>query len=184
MMNNPLKNTSEKRCEYCRSNRTYIAVTKNGTRYPKWNGNPFKEDSSLCGRCYRHLLYQKALPPIHVRRGIRIARIAKRVCHKCGGKTTAQKSKTSFSLYHIWHRHPEISNKWLCGKCYANWKFEPKRKFKTKEERYQYLGKIISGTGNPMYGNHTLNLGRVHTEDRNTRSGLKHILSITTRWEF
>jgi len=169
MSNNLVKDSNEKRCELCGADRTYIDVTRNGTPYPKWNSNPFKEDSSLCGRCYRHLLYQKALPPIHVRHSIRIARIAKRVCHKCGGKTNTQKSKTSNHTYLIWHRHPEILHKWLCGRCYANWLFEPKRKFKTKQERYQYIGKLFSGTGNPMYGNHTLNLGRVYTPERNRR---------------
>jgi very-short-patch-repair endonuclease len=146
-----------------------MAVTKGGTPYPKWNNNPFKGDSWICGRCYRHLLYRKALPPSHVRRGIRIARIAKRVCHKCGGKTTTQKSKTSPNDYHIWHRHPEVFSKWLCGRCYANLLFEPKRRFNTKEERYKYISKLFSGTGNPQYGNHTLNVGRVYTEERNRR---------------
>jgi hypothetical protein len=92
--NNPSSNPNEKKCEYCGTDRTYIAVTKNGTPYPKWNSNPFKEDSWICRRCYRNLLYHKAFPSIRVRRSIRIDRIAKRVCHKCGGKTNTQKSKT------------------------------------------------------------------------------------------
>ena len=169
MSNKQVDDDKEKRCEKCGIDKTYMAVTKNGTSYPKWNSNPFKENSWICGRCYRRLLRQKALPPIHVRKGIRIARIAKRVCHKCGGKTNTQKSKATSNDYNIWHRHPEVLTKWLCGKCYANWLFEPKRRFKTKEERYQYLAKLFSGTGNPMYGNHTLNLGRVYTEERNKR---------------
>lgn len=166
---NPLEDTNERKCEYCGSDRTYIAVTKNGTLYPKWNNNPFKENTVICGKCYRNLLYHKALPPLHVRRSIRIDRIATRTCYECGGKTTTQKSKISSNRYHIWHRNPTVIGKWSCGKCYASWLFEPKRKFKTKEERYQYLGKLFSGTGNPMYGNHTLNLGRVYTEERNKR---------------
>lgn len=169
MSHNISSNPNERRCEYCGSDTTYIAVTKNGTPYPKWNNNPFKEDSQICGKCYRNLLYHKALPPIHVRRSIRMDRIAKRVCYNCGGKTNTQVSKTTSSNYQIWHRHPTITGKWLCGKCYANWLFEPKRKFKTKEARYQYLGKLFSGTGNPMYGNHTLNLGRVYAEERNRK---------------
>jgi len=87
-------------------------------------------------------------------------RIVKRVCRKCGGKTTTQKSKTSPNDYHIWHRHAEVLSKWLCGRCYANWLFDPRRRFKTKEERYQYISKLFSGAGNPQYGNHTLNVGR------------------------
>ena len=104
-----------------------------------------------------------------------MARIAKRVCHKCGGKTYTQKSNVSADRYNIWHKHPEVLNKWLCGKCYANWLFEPKRKFKTREERYHHISKLFSGTGNPQYGNHTLNLGRVYTEERNKKvsEGLK-----------
>jgi hypothetical protein len=85
MSNKLVDDTKERKCEYCGSDRTYMAVTKNGTPYPKWNNNPFKEDSRICGRCYRNLLYHKALPPSHARRAIRIGRIAKRVCHKCGG---------------------------------------------------------------------------------------------------
>jgi len=154
MSNSLSDNTSERKCESCGTDKTYMAVTKGGTPYPN------KEYSWICGRCYRHFLYRKALPPIHVRRGIRIARIAKRVCHKCGGKTTIQKSKTLPNDYHICHRHPEVLSKWLCGRCYANWLFEPRRRFKTKEERYQYISKLFSGAGNPQYGNHTLNVGR------------------------
>ena len=45
--------------------------------------------------------------------------------------------------------------------------FLPKRKFETKEEHYQYLSKLFSGKGNPMYGNHTVNLGRKYTAERN-----------------
>jgi DNA mismatch endonuclease, patch repair protein len=169
MLNNPSSNPNKKECEYCGTDRTYIAVTKRGTPYPKWNNNPYKEDTWICGKCYRNLLYHNALPPIHVRRSIRIYRIARRVCHKCGGKTTTQKSKTSRNDYHIWHRHPEVLSKWLCGRCYANWLFEPRRRFETKEERYQYISKLFTGTGNPQYGNHTLNVGRVYTEERNKK---------------
>jgi len=177
MMNNPTSNTDEKKCEYCGANKTYIAVTKRGTPYPKWNSNPYKENTWLCGKCYRNLVYPKALPPIQVRKSIRMDRIAKRDCHKCGGKTTTQKSETSPNDYHIWHRHPEVLSKWLCDRCYANCLFEPKRKFKTKEERYQYISKLFSGTGNPMYGNHTLNLGRVYTPERNRR-----VSEAVTKW--
>jgi DNA mismatch endonuclease, patch repair protein len=170
MSNNLVADSNKRRCEYCGSDKTYIAVTKSGTRYPKWNRNLFKEDSVICGKCYRNLLYHNALPPINIRRSIRKERIENRVCQKCGGKTTTQNSKTpSTHVYHIWHRHTKILNKWLCSKCYANSIFEPKRKFKTKVERYQYLAKLFGGIGNPMYGNHTLNLGRVYTEERNKK---------------
>lgn len=53
MSNNPSSNTDEKKCEYCGADKTYIDVTKKGTPYPKWNSNPFKEDTWICGRCYR-----------------------------------------------------------------------------------------------------------------------------------
>jgi len=154
MMNNPSSKPNEKKYEYCKSDKTYTVVTKNGTLYPKWNSNPFKENTWICGKCYKNLLYHKALPPIHVRRSTRMDRIAKRVCHKCGGKTTTQQSKTSSSIYHIWHKHPIMIGKWLCGKCHADYINEPKRKFKTREERYAYISKINSGKGNAMHGNH------------------------------
>jgi hypothetical protein len=139
--------------------------------------NPLKEGTWIYGKCIKNLIYHDALPPIHVRRSIRINRITNRVCHKCEGKTNTQCSKTSSRVYHIWHRHPEIPNKWLCGKCYANRLFEPRRKFKTKEERYKYISKLFSGNGNPMYGNHTLNLGRVYTKERN-----KKVSSAVKEW--
>jgi hypothetical protein len=169
MMNNPSSNSIEKKCDYCGSDKTYTAVTKGGTPYPKWNSNPYKEDTWICGKCYRNLLYHKALPPIHVRRSIRMDRIAKRICYKCGGKAPTQKSKTSIHDYHIWHRHPTVIGKWLCGKCHANMINEPKKKFKTKEERFKYISELFTGTGNPQYGNHTLNVGRVYTEERNKK---------------
>jgi hypothetical protein len=34
MMNNTSSNANENRCEYCGTDKTYIAVTKNGTPYP------------------------------------------------------------------------------------------------------------------------------------------------------
>jgi DNA mismatch endonuclease, patch repair protein len=160
----------ERKCHYCKANKTYQAVTKGGTPYPKWNTNPSIEDAVICGRCYRYLLYHKALPPSHVRRSIRKERISKRICYKCGSnKTLTQKSKRSSHHSEIWHKHPKLKVKWLCAKCYASLYYEPKRKFKTKEERYQYISNLFSGTGNPQYGNHTLNLGRVYTPERNRR---------------
>lgn len=120
MSNSLSGNTNKRRCEYCGNDKTYMAVTKGGTPYPKWNSNPFKEETWICGRCYRHLLYRKALPPSHVRRGIRIARIAKRACYKSGGKTSTQKSESTSYDYHNWHRHPIISGKWLCARCHSN----------------------------------------------------------------
>lgn len=129
-----------------------MAVTRRGTPYPKWNNNPFKDDSWICGRCYRNLLYHKALPPIHVRRSIRTERVAKRVCFKCGGKTTTQQNKISLTISQIWHRHPEVPSEWLCGKCYAYYVNESKKKYKTKEEQYSHLSELFTGVGNPFFG--------------------------------
>ena len=42
--------TKEKKCERCGSDKTYMAVTKDGTPYPNWISNRFKEDGWLCGR--------------------------------------------------------------------------------------------------------------------------------------
>lgn len=97
-MNNLSTNTDEKKCEYCGTNKTYITVTKKRAPHPKWNNYPFKEDIWICGKCYRYLLYHKALLPSHVRKGLRKARIVRRICHKCGGKIVAQKSKTLYMI--------------------------------------------------------------------------------------
>jgi hypothetical protein len=56
MSNNSLNNSNEKKCEYCGSYKTYMAVPKNGTPYPKWNNNPLKEDSQICGKLYWKVL--------------------------------------------------------------------------------------------------------------------------------
>lgn len=154
MINNLSSNTDEKKCDYCGADKTYIAVTKKGTPYPKWNSNPNKENTWICGKCYRNFLYRKALPPIHIRRSIRIDRIAKRDCYECGGKTTTQKSTSSTYDSHIWHRHPIVIGKWLCGRCYIKRVNEPKKKFKTKDERFKYLSNLFTGTGNPFFGKH------------------------------
>jgi len=89
--------TNEKKCEYCRSNKAHLAINEEGIIYQKWNSNPYKEDTWICGKCYRNLLYHNALPPIHVRRSIRMDRVAKRICFKYGDKTIAQKSKTFYT---------------------------------------------------------------------------------------
>jgi NUMOD3 motif-containing protein len=148
--------------------KTYRIVTKQRKPYSKWYHNPSKENTCICGKCLKNLEYHNALPPIHVRRSIRMERIGKRICYKCGGKTTTQKSKTSSHHYHIWHRHPIVAHKWLCGKCYANAINEPKRKFETKEERYAYLSKRLSGPGNPFFG-------RRHAEETRRKISLKKI---------
>ena len=46
--------------------------------------------------------------------------------------------------------------------------YVPKKKYKTKEERHAYLGKLFSGKGNPMYGKH-INIGRTYIDNRNKR---------------
>jgi hypothetical protein len=56
MSNNLVGDSEEKRCELCGSNGTYIALTKDGRPYPKWNKNPSKEESWKCGRCYMTLV--------------------------------------------------------------------------------------------------------------------------------
>jgi hypothetical protein len=152
MTSNPSDNVNEKKCEYCGTDRTYIAVTKNGTPYPKWNNNPFKENTLICSKCYRNLLYHKILPPSHVRRSIRMERVANQICHKCGGKTTMQRNTSSSYDTYIWHRHPTLIGKWLCGKCYASKINEPRKKFKTKEERSKHLSELFTGTRNPFFG--------------------------------
>ena len=60
--------TGEKKCKYCGSNKTYLAVNEEGNTYQKWNSNPFKNDTWICGKCYRNLLYLKTHPITFVRR--------------------------------------------------------------------------------------------------------------------
>lgn len=155
---------SERNCNYCGGDSTYMAETKKGLKYAKWYMNPHKEGGWICGKCYKNLQYHQALPPKHIRCSVRIARIAKRKCHNCGGYTIVQNGK-----YRIWHKHPKLTGKWFCAKCYANWIYRPKRKFNTKEERYEYLSELFSGQGNPMYGDHFTNLGRKYTAERNRK---------------
>jgi hypothetical protein len=92
-MNNPSSEINEKICEYCGSKRTYMAVTKNGTSYPKWNCNPCNENSMICGKCYKNLLYHKVLPLSHVRRGIRMKRIADQIYFQYENNIADQKIK-------------------------------------------------------------------------------------------
>ena len=155
---------SEKNCNYCDTDTTYMAETKKGLKYAKWYMNPHKAGGWICGKCYKNLQYHQALPPKHIRCSVRIARIAKRKCHNCGGNTIVQNGK-----YRIWHKHPKLTGKWFCAKCYANWIFRPKRKFNTKKERYEYLSELFRGQGNPMYGDHFTNLGRKYTAERNEK---------------
>ena len=171
------ENSIKRKCCYCDADRTYFTITNKGRVYAKWYRNPLKEDTWICAKCIKNLTYHNALPAKHVRRGIRIDAINRRTCYKCGGNTIIQKSKTSSYDYHIWHKHPEVADKWLCAKCYANWLFEPKRRFETREKRYEYLSRLFSGQGNPMYGNHTLNLGRIYTAERN-----KKVAAASKRW--
>ena len=91
------------------------------------------------------------------------------------GKTTTQKSKTSSSSYQIWHKHPEILNKWLCGKCYANWLFEPKRKFKTRE-RLKQLEK------NGILERKAYNEIPPRVEYRLTRKGVESVVGWMHKW--
>jgi DNA mismatch endonuclease (patch repair protein) len=177
IVNNLTSVSAERICYYCRSPKTYLVRTEKGKIYPKWYHNPLKEDTWICAKCIKNLAYHNKLPAKHVRTAIRIDAITKRTCYKCGGNTTTQKSKTSSYNYHIWHRHPEVVGEWLCGKCYANLLFEPKRRFKTRKERYEYMSKFFSGRGNPMYGDHTTNLGRTYTAERN-----KKVAAASRRW--
>ena len=66
-------------------------------------------------------------------------------------------------------QNPDIPGTWLCAVCYARRYYIPKKKFKTKEERYEYLSKLFSEEGNPMFGDHITNLGRKYTPERNKK---------------
>jgi hypothetical protein len=51
----------------------------------------------------------------------------------------------------------------------------PQKKFKTKEERYEYMSKIFRGNGIPMYDVHLI--GRTYTPERN-----KKVSQAVKRW--
>lgn len=55
---------------------------------------------------------------------------------------------------------------WLCSTCYASRHYAPKKKFKTKDELYNYLSTKFSGDGNPFFGKH-------HTAETKTRISIK-----------
>jgi hypothetical protein len=43
---------------------------------------------------------------------------------------------------------------WMCSTCYAKRHYASKKKFKTRDEQYNYLGIKFSGKGNPFFGKH------------------------------
>jgi DNA mismatch endonuclease (patch repair protein) len=88
-----------------------------------------------------------------------------RVCYECKAKTQIQHVRTS--SYHVWHHHTKIKDAWLCARCYAKGYYAPKKKFKTRDERYKYMSKIFSGDGNPMFDVHMF--GRTYTPERNAK---------------
>ncbi|MGI0045542.1 MAG: hypothetical protein ACRD47_17725 [Nitrososphaeraceae archaeon] len=60
--------TNEKKCKYCGSKESSVAVNEEGNTYQRWTTNPYEEDSWIYGRCYRNLLYLKTHPITFVRR--------------------------------------------------------------------------------------------------------------------
>jgi transposase-like protein len=60
--------SGEKKCEYCGSKESSLALNEEGNMYRTWTRNPYEEDSWICGKCYRTLLYLKARPLTHFRR--------------------------------------------------------------------------------------------------------------------
>jgi hypothetical protein len=141
---------------------TYTKLTQNGTPYDHWYRNPYKEGTWICGKCHKYRQNHGTYPTKEQHAELREQRLNKRICHDCRGKTQIQ--HVGKSSYHIWHHHPDKKDAWLCAKCFAIRYYSPKKKFKTKEDRYDYLSKLFSGDGNPMYGVRIF--GRTYTPAR------------------
>jgi hypothetical protein len=60
--------SGEKKCKYCGSKESSLAVNEEGNTYQRRTRNPYEEDSWICGKCYRNLLYLKARPLTYFRR--------------------------------------------------------------------------------------------------------------------
>jgi DNA mismatch endonuclease, patch repair protein len=155
------KNNSIRRCVDCGSQYTYLAKTKNGTPYPHWYYHPFIEGAMRCAKCERNRSYHNDLPTKEDSKEIRKKRRDKRVCDEC--------RKATCDIQLPWHHHPDKPGVWLCATCYQRRYYAPKKKFKTRKEQYEYVSRLFSGEGNPMYGDHTTNLGRTYTDERNKK---------------
>jgi len=153
-------NNSSRRCADCGSSYTYGGITENGAHYPHWYNHPYVEDGWLCGKCIKKRKYHNNFPTKSESRDIRKQKMNNRKCSDC--------KKGALAIQLPWHHHPEIEIAWLCATCYQRRYFEPKRKFRTREEQYEYLSKLFSGTGNPMYDVH-INIGRTYTAERNKK---------------
>jgi DNA mismatch endonuclease, patch repair protein len=154
-----------RRCVDCVSSHTYTKRSKNGTPYPHWYRNPYKEGTWVCGKCHKYRQNHGNYPSKEDLADLRNQRLNQRICYECQAKTQVQ--RVGSSSYYIWHHHPEIKDAWLCAKCYARRYYAPKKKFKTKEERYEYMSKLFRGDGNPMYDVHFF--GRTYTPERNEK---------------
>lgn len=176
---------SSRSCTHCGSTHTYTGTTKIGKHYPHWYSNPCREDTWLCGKCFKNLGYHNRFPTKEELVELRNQRMSKRVCSDCNGTTMIQ--NVGKSSYHIWHRNTDIRGTWLCARCYATRYYAPKKKFKTKQQQYEYLSKLFSGKGNPMFGDHIINLGRnIHLKEirkyqKEGRDGYPSTLTNTER---
>jgi DNA mismatch endonuclease (patch repair protein) len=160
MSNQPATNDSCRRCADCGSPHTYNSITENGTPYPHWYHHTTIEDAWRCGKCERNQSYHNNLPTKEQSEEIRKRRKDKKVCEDC--------KKPTSDIQLPWHHHTDKDGAWLCATCYQRRYYAPKKKFKTREEQYAYLGKLFSGEGNPMYGVH-INIGRTYTDERNRK---------------
>jgi hypothetical protein len=141
-----LPTNTNRQCDMCQATRSYERKTAAGMPYFEWRSNPFKNEGYLCGRCYGYLYHSNLLPPKDQRRLAREERINKRICVDCRGTTTHIQGK-----YRIWHKHSQKDNTWLCAKCYAKRVYELKKKYKTKQERYENLSRMMSENGNQSH---------------------------------
>jgi hypothetical protein len=156
-INDELISGQPKQCCICRRSKTYIIKTADSPR-PHWYQDPYSEGSLICGRCFKRLKRHNYFPPEYDLKEIRQSRINQRFCYDC--------KKTSPNVQLPWHRHADETGTWLCSTCYARRHYAPKKKFKTREEQYEYLSIKFSGGSNPFFG-------KRHTDETKRKISIK-----------
>ena len=80
------RNLKFRRCVDCASSHTYTKRTKNGTPYPHWYGNPYKEGTWVCGKCHKYRQNHGNYPSKEDLADLRNQRLNQRICYECQAK--------------------------------------------------------------------------------------------------